>query len=248
MQKLQAPHEGYEMISIVICTYKEQKTLSYLLPQLQKLLSKEDRIILVDDTKDFETQPFQSSQVLCFPIVRKKRGFGESLKQGLMIATFVLHSDWIIQMDADHTATDVNKLIGFISSHKAIDLLIGREIWNKKILGKEYRRFSSEFASFLSRHLLGLNVHQPTCGFRLYRKEILEQVNWKKIKAKGFDVEIELLWMLKWLDAEVAEIEIVSHKRKHDKSKQGFKQKITFLWMIARMTRKDLYARLRDRF
>jgi len=245
MRKMQTGYEGHEMISIVICTYKEQKTLSFLLPQLLKLLNREDRIILVDDTKDFETQIFQSSQILCFPVVQKKRGFGESLKQGLMIATFILQSDLIVQMDADHYPSDVNNLISFGTSHEA-DLIIGREMWNKKILGKEYRRFSSEIASFLSRHLLGLNVHQPTCGFRLYRKEILEQVNWKKIKSKKFDIEIELLWNLKRLDASVIEMEIQSHKRRHDKSKQGIRQKITFLFMIARMTRKDLYARLHD--
>jgi len=100
---------------VIIPTYKEHQTLHYLLPKLEKNKNI-DGIILIDDTKDYETKEFETDKVMCIPRTGKKRGYGESLKLGLCIATYIMSADNIIQMDADHNHLDIDKLLKYADS------------------------------------------------------------------------------------------------------------------------------------
>jgi len=225
------------MIVIVIPTYKEKDTLKRTLPILNKLLTKKDVVLLIDDTKNFETKQFNRGIVKVFPRIGKKRGYGRSLKQGLMIATYVLDADYIIQMDADHDPKDVKEML----KHNS-DFLIGYDESQTKLR----RKLVSGVAGTLCRRLLGLKVKHPSCGFRMFKNEVLRNIEWRKIKSKGFGIQIEILYHITRMKYKIKEVSITHSKRKYERSKMGLRQCIGWLLTLFRLLRKHLYMTIKQ--
>lgn len=218
---------------IVIPTYKERKTIKSNLPSILKFVGKKDKVLLIDDTKNFETKQFQDEQVLCFPRLRGKRGYGESLKTGLMIATFILKSDRVVQMDIDHDPEYIPKLLRHNS-----DVIIG---FDKSQSAK--RRLVSSGSRILCR-LLGLRFFQPTCGFRMFKSQVLRKLEWRKIRSKGFHVQVEVLYRMKQNKAKIDQMVISHLKRKHDKSKMNLRQTLSWNCSFVLLLGKHLYYSL----
>jgi len=218
---------------IVIPTYKEKHTLTQNLRKINNLLTNNDMILLIDDSKDFETEQFKNLayRKKSFPIMDKKRGYGKSLKLGLMIATYILEAEYIIQMDADHNPEDLKLFFRNISDKT--DFIIGYE-------PKKKRRLKRFVTRWLSRRI-GLDFKQPTCGFKLYKNHVLKNLEWKKIKSSGFDIQIEILFQLHQKRFRSLQIPISDNKREYDKSKMGLRQIWKHLLMYRRLFTKHLY-------
>jgi len=225
---------------IVIPCLNEHDTLHEVLPLLKQHFPSW-QILLVDDSSNFETKEFENNNIHVLPKMDKKRlGYARSLKIGLLTACHVLHADLIIQMDAEHDIESLNKLITYLqSSNEKFDLLVGREQMDKK-----HRRFKSEFASFLARKLLGFNIHQPTCGLRLWTRNAILKVQWNKLKAKAFEIQVEIVYNAGMNGLIVAETMINFHKRTKDKSKMKVRYIVYYLNNLARLTAKHLYHKL----
>jgi len=93
-------------------------------------------------------------------------------------------------------------------------------------------------------HLLGIECKHPTCGFRGWKSEVLRNIEWRKVKSKGFDIQIELLFLVKQMNYGIAQISIHPNDRRYDKSKLGLRQIIRWLMMLRRLTAKRLYITL----
>jgi len=208
-------------ITFVIPTLNCKEELLERLCQLRQDFPYATFIVVDDLSKDGTW--YYAKQRGCFvPYTFKKRGYGKSLIEGLCLAWFSLESDYVVQMDVDHTA-DIKRFLEFMKEHD-LDLLVG---WEKSASSK-FREYARRFACWLTRTFLGLrSVHHPTCGLRVWRGEACQFIPWRRIKSKGFGVQIETLFWAERRGLRIGELEFEGHKQK-----ERLGLRVIFDWLL----------------
>jgi dolichol-phosphate mannosyltransferase len=83
------------------------------------------------------------------------------------------------------------------------------------------RRAVSRSGSLYARAVLGLAVHDPTSGFKVYRREVLEAVRPERIETRGYAFQIETVYRALRAGFAVEEVPIVFTDRTAGGSKMG---------------------------
>lgn len=179
-------------LAIVIPTLNEELNVATIVP-LIKFLYPSAKIFVVDDLSKDKTVEQARACGAIVPYTFEFRNYGRSLIEGITMAYYEYGCDEIIQMDADHPVEELER---FLKAEG--DLIIGSEF------GK---RFTRGFACWLARKFLKLDFRHPTCGLRLWRERAIKRINWRKIKAKGFSVQIETLYRAKKKGLKITEVE-----------------------------------------
>lgn len=204
-------------ISIVLPIYNEEENLRELHSKLTESLSKlklEYEIITVDDgSKDNSFQVLkelaQSDPRL--KIIRFRSNFGQT---AAMSAGFHhAKGDVIITMDSDlqNDPADIPKLLEKID--EGFDVVSG---WRYDRKDKFFsRRLPSIIANKLIVKLTGVKIHDFGCSLKAYKKEIIDSIN-----LYG-EMHRFLPALAKWAGANITEIKVQHHPRKHGKSKYG---------------------------
>jgi len=130
-------------------------------------------------------------------------GYGKALKYGLAHAVFTFDCDYVLEMDVDHPVEPIPLFFTKLLKDKC-DFVVGYEETNI------HRRVTR----FLFRLLrLGFKLKHPTCGFVLWRGEVLRYIPWERVKSKRDAVHIELLyWAWKRGFRRVGEVHFTGHK------------------------------------
>lgn len=155
-------------------------------------------------------------------IISHRGNFGKSiaLQNGFALA----QGDIIITMDADlqDNPLDIPKLLEKIES--GYDLVSG---WKKKRYDPIAKTFPSKIGNWATRLLTGIKIHDLNCGFKAYRKEVINNLNLYGELYKYIPV-IAMKQNFK-----IGEV-VVSHKpRKFGRSKFGWTRNIKgFLDML----------------
>jgi glycosyltransferase involved in cell wall biosynthesis len=185
-------------LSIVIPAFNEAKTINLILTKIKSVdlihhLQKE--VVVVDDCSGDDTagavERFQQSNSdLAIRYLRneKNRGKGFSLARGLKAAT----GDFVIVQDADleYDPEDYNKLLKPMLENKA-DVVYG-----SRFMGGSAHRIlffwhsiGNKFLTFLSNAATNLNLTDMETGYKLFRKEIIQQISLKENRF-GFEPEV----------------------------------------------------------
>jgi len=160
---------------IVIPAYNEEESLSKTVASLQRLPKNYDIVIINDGSSDRTKEIAQrlisesrlKLQVINLPI---HGGIGVAMQAGYLFAVRTEYSHYLIQFDADgqHDADYVEPLVK-ACKERDLDLCIG----SRFLLDQEgnfrstlRRRIGIRFYCFLIRLLSGLEVTDPTSGFR----------------------------------------------------------------------------------
>lgn len=190
-----------EMFCAIIPTVNEEKNLKILLPELKEMFP-EIRLYIVDENSKDGTREV-AKRFGAFVLRVYNVGFGRSLILGIEKAI----GDGcvqILQLDADHPTEDLRVFKEYFD-WKHPDLLVGVEIGS---------RFTRGTANWLARHFLGLDYTHPTCGLRIWGNCALKSMSWSKIKARGFSVQIETLFMAKTLSLNIDQFEFTGGEHK----------------------------------
>jgi dolichol-phosphate mannosyltransferase len=103
--------------------------------------------------------------------------------------------EYIFEMDADfsHNPSDLPKLYKACAENGA-DLAIGsRYCGGVNVVNWPLGRvLMSYFASVYVRIITGMNIHDTTAGFVVYKRKVLETINLDKIHFKGYAFQIEM--------------------------------------------------------
>ena len=125
---------------------------------------------------------------------------------------------YIVLTDADFTypAEYVPQMIEILERNPQVGMVCGNR-FNQRLDRKLFRGsfyFGNKLIAFAHNLLNGINMHDPLTGLRVVRADILRNA---VLKAKGFDIEVELNNCVERLGFKIVELPIKYRKRVGEK-------------------------------
>jgi len=143
--------------------------------------------------------------------------------------------DLIIQMDADfsHSPEDVPKLIAGIRRTGA-DLAIGsRYVGGIRVINWPLKRLVlSVGASYYVKWITGMQVWDPTGGFKCWRRATLERIGLNTVKSNGYGFQVEMNHRVWRKGLRLTEVPIIFADRVEGTSKMSKKIVVEALLMV----------------
>jgi glycosyltransferase involved in cell wall biosynthesis len=171
--------EGYQQpsISVVIPLLNEGPTLEPLYNRLTDVLreiaSRQEIIFIDDGSTDNSIEVLRKLSKLGTDVryIRFRRNFGKSaaLAAGICASKY----QFVVTMDADlqDIPEELPKIVEKLLD--GYDLVSG---WRHERHDKLTRRLASRLYNWATSKLTGVNLHDINCGFKCYRREVLNEV------------------------------------------------------------------------
>jgi len=164
-------------ISVVVPVYNEQKSLEELHARLRAILaqvaSRSECIFVDDGSRDRSYRVLQQIRQTdpTVRIIRFRRNFGKSaaLSAGFTAA----RCDLVITLDGDlqDLPEEIPKLLAMLD--QGYDLVSG---WRSQRQDPWMKRLASRLYNFTTAKLTGVRLHDFNCGFKGYRREVLDEL------------------------------------------------------------------------
>jgi len=225
---------------VVIPTFNERDNLPNIVSELLAL-GPEYRLIVVDDNSPDGTGAVADRLAAAHPdriaVLHRpgKAGIGPAYVAGFA-AALAGGADRIASMDADHShaPADLRRLVDATSSH---DLAIGsRYVTHGRTVGWPwYRRLLSRGGGVYARYLLGLAVSDPTSGFKVYRRDLLANLDLSTVRTSGYGFTLELTHRAIHRGARTVELPITFTERSRGRSKLSGGIISEALWLVWRL-------------
>lgn len=211
-------------ISLVLPAYNEADNIEPLIAEAVPALeanAEDYEIIVVDDGSKDDTAAVTRRVMETNPRVRlvqhpKNQGFGAAVFSGFTHAV----KDWIFYTDADRQFV-LSELARFVPLMDQADLIAGyraprRDPPLRVLYGKGW--------SLLCTLLFGYTVRDVDCGFKLFRREIIERLA-SQIQSRGATFSIE--WLVRAKRAGYRFVELpVTHRPRVAGSQTGANLKV----------------------
>ena len=144
-------------------------------------------------------------------IIKFRKNFGKSI--ALNTAFKHAKGDVVITMDGD-LQDDPDEIPRFIEKiEKGYDLVVG---WKYPRIDPFTKTVPSKFFNWLTCMLTGVNLHDFNCGFKAYKKEVIDNIS-----LYG-EMHRYIPALAAWHGFKITEIKVKHHPRKYGKSKYGF--------------------------
>ena len=154
-------------------------------------------------------------------------GFRFAIEQGY---------EQVLNMDADFSHHP-RHLPAIRERLSRVDVAIGsRYVSGGGVVGWNWRRhFMSRGINFYARRFLGLRTRDNSGSFRCYRVAKLAEIDWSRIRARGYAFQEELLYRCHAVGCSFEETPIVFEDRRFGTSKINWKESVAALWVIFRL-------------
>jgi dolichol-phosphate mannosyltransferase len=212
---------------VIIPTYNEKENIEKM---IRKVLSLEPsfHVLLVDDGSPDGTGQIIKDLQKTFPdklflIERSgKLGLGTAYIAGFQWA--LAHQyHFIFEMDADfsHNPEDLIKLRENCAN--GADLAIGSRYKSgiNVVNWPMSRVLLSFYASKYVQFITGMPINDATAGFKCYRREVLQSINFNKIKFVGYAFQIEMKFVTWKKGFNIIEVPIIFTDRSEGTSKMS---------------------------
>jgi dolichol-phosphate mannosyltransferase len=152
-------------------------------------------------------------------------GFRHALGEG---------AGYVMEMDSDfsHDPADLARLLGAVRA--GADLALG----SRYVPGGGVRdwgllrRLVSEGGSAYARIVLGLRVKDLTGGFKCFRREVLEAIEFDGVRSQGYAFQVELTYRAVQSGFRVVEVPIVFRDRERGTSKMSWRIAVEAAWLV----------------
>jgi len=178
-------------------------------------------IIVVDDGSRDRTGAIADSLSSADPRIKTvhhpvNRGYGGAVISGAKAASlpYVLLCDGDGQFDA----ADIVRLAALMPEN---DIVVGRRINRADPF---MRRLNGQAWTFLMRLLFGIRVHDVDCGFKLFKREFIYDL---ELRAQGAMISTEILARATSKGARIVEVD-VQHLPRLSGEQSGAKLKVIF--------------------
>ncbi len=216
-------------ITIVLPTYNEAENLPKLVSALFSL-PLDLGVLVVDDNSPDGTGTI--ADVLAKQYAGRMNVLHRIGKLGLRSAyiegfakAFDLGANAVVQMDADfsHDPTVLTEMARRLASH---DVVIGSRYVKGGSLDERWpawRKALSAFGNFYARTILGSPLHDMTTGFRMWRREVLQNMPLDRIRSNGYSFLVEMAFVAYLMGYRISEVPIHFADRRWGKSKMSLK-------------------------
>jgi dolichol-phosphate mannosyltransferase len=228
-----------DSISVVIPTYNEAKNLTAMVTALRALPFSDLNILVVDDdspdgTGALADELAKDSDNRLSVIHRPgKFGLGTAYLAGFR-AALAQRTEAVAQIDCDfsHPPDALARMAQLLSEY---DVVVGSRYIPGGGLDKRWdfgRKLLSRWASFYARAILGLRTHDPTAGFKIWRRETLIGIGLERIHSSGYVFLVEMAYLAQRLGYRVYEYPITFEDRRIGESKMSMGVKIEAAWRV----------------
>jgi dolichol-phosphate mannosyltransferase len=216
-------------ITVVIPTYNEAENLPKLVSALFSL-PLDLRVLIVDDNSPDGTGKIADE------LAQTYAGRVEILhrpgKMGLRSAYLngfqkILDGDAqaLVQMDADFSH-DPSALVDMAKLLESCDVVLGSRYVQGGSVDEQWpiwRKSLSAFGNFYARTILRLPLHDVTTGYRMWRRETIQQMPMERIQSTGYVFLVEMIYLAHCLQFKIGEAPIYFADRRWGKSKMSIK-------------------------
>ena len=208
-------------LSFVIPVHNEEATLKVLFEKIQVVMFQTEidsyEVIFIDDgSRDYSWQEITdlaSQHPQLIKAIKLRRNFGKSaaLSAGFRNAAGII----IFTLDADlqDDPAEIPKFLHHLES--GFDLVSG---WRKQRNDPLSKTLPSKLFNAVACLLTGVQMHDMNCGFKAYRREVLQS-----IKLYG-ELHRYIPALANNLGFKIGEVVVEHHPRKHGKSNYGWER------------------------
>lgn len=210
---------------MLIATYDEQENIGRL---IERLLALPDgvEVLVVDDaspdgTADLVREAFGDDSRVHLVVRAEDRGYGKAMVEGFR---WCLNEEVsrVVTMDADF-AHDPETVPSLLKATAEADVVVGsRYAGGIRVLNwSPQRLLLSVFANAYARTILGSRIRDMTSGFRCYRREVLEAMDFDRLRARGYAFLVQMLYYAEQAGFRIKEVPIVYTERRAGQSKMS---------------------------
>ena len=233
---------------VVLPTYNEVRNLGKIVPAI---LERDERIdlLVVDDGSPDGTGELAEELAAGedrIEVVHREgklglgsaylRGFEWGLERGYR---------WLLEMDADFSH-DPEYLDDLLEAVDDADVVAGsRYLEGVNVINWPMTRLLlSYFANKYARWITGLPVTDATSGFKCFRREVLEAIDFSRVTSTGYAFQIEMSFRAWQLGYRIDEIPIVFVDRDVGESKMSGAIVREAVWKVWALRLKAILGRL----
>ncbi|HKK26831.1 MAG TPA: polyprenol monophosphomannose synthase [Gemmatimonadota bacterium] len=233
---------------VILPTYNEVENLGAIVPAI---LAADERldILVVDDDSPDGTGGLADELAAGEPRVRVLHregklglgsayltGFRDGLERGYGL---------LLEMDADFSH-DPEYLPGLLEATETWDVAVGsRYLTGVNVINWPMSRLLlSYFANKYARWVTGLRVTDATSGFKCFRREVLEALDFSEVDSTGYAFQIEMSFRAWKRGFSVGEVPIVFVDRDTGESKMSGAIVREAVWRVWALRLKSLFGRL----
>lgn len=228
---------------VSVATYNELENLPLLVDEIFAIAPQVD-LLVIDDNSPDGTGVWAEERTKADPRVRVLHRAG---KLGLGTATIaamkyaIEHDyDYLLNLDADFSHHP-RYIPAMLAGMEDADVMIGSRYcpgggvkdWPLK------RRLMSQGVNFYARTSLGLKPKDCSGAYRCFRVSTLRQLDFSRIRSRGYSFQEEILWHLKRVGARFGETPIIFADRERGQSKINGREAVAALWIIFRLGLKN---------
>jgi len=234
---------------IVFPTYNERENIEKIVHAVLPLDARVHALIVDDNspdgTGDIADRLARDLDKVFVLHREKKEGLGKAYLAGFRWA-IEQKFDFIFEMDADFSHGP-EYIKDFLREIQHNDLVIGsRYISGVNVINWPMTRLLlSYFANVYTRIITGLPLRDATGGFKCFRREVLESINFDSVKSSGYSFQIEMS-MRAWKNGfKIKEIPIIFVDRVAGTSKMSKKIMREAIWMVWMLRLKSMFGKLK---
>ena len=213
---------------IIIPTYNEKENIEKIIRKVFSLDKSFHVLVIEDGSPDGTADVVKGLQKEFSDNIHieersGKLGLGTAYIHGFKWA---LNKDYqfVFEMDADfsHNPDDLIRLYNACSSEGGEVAIGSRYVKGVNIVNWPISRLlMSFFASKYVRFITGMPIHDSTAGFKCYKREVLETINFNKIQFVGYAFQIEMKFKSWKYGFNVVEVPVIFTDRTEGTSKMS---------------------------
>lgn len=203
------------LLSVIVPVYNEAGTIEKILQKINAVNIDKEIIVINDASCDGTEKILQDVKYSSLKIIHHaaNQGKGAAFLTGLSHAT----GDFVIVQDADleYDPNDYLKLMDLAKEGRA-DIVLGAR-FTKGYCSSFIPKFGNRFLTTLLNILFNVKLNDCFTCYKLLRTQVLKSFN---LKAKGFEVEIEIIAKAIRNKLQTAEVPISYHPRTYSQGKK----------------------------
>ena len=224
---------------IVVPTYNERENLLPLIEQMEGLGLGLDVLVVDDNSPDGTGRLAQELAAACswLHVMHRpgKLGLGTAYVEGFRYA-LDKGFDVVGEMDADLSHNPAF-LPAMLRALEDADLVLGSRylpgggVRNWGMM----RKIISQGGSLYARTILGVGVRDLTGGYKLFRRQVLENLSLDAVRSNGYSFQVEMTYRAIRRGYRVVEVPIVFEDRRVGKSKLSRQVVLEAMLMVPRL-------------